>query len=92
MGKTVLSVGFWIVGALVLIGSWRAGGWGLGVPVCTGLALGVAGLDVFRHRETLTWDWALVRTLLHLAAAVALASAVLFALAHLLVTGRFGFN
>jgi len=85
-------VGFWVVGVLVLIGSWRAGGWGLGVPVCTGLVLAVAGLDLFRHRETLTWDRDLVKTLLHLAAAVALASAVLLALAHLLVTGRFGFN
>lgn len=92
MGKRILSLVFWAVAAVILAVSWRTGGWGLAVPVCTGVALVLALLDLFRHRETLTWDLGLVQTLLHLVSAVILASASLTALAHLLVTGRFGFG
>ena len=76
---------------IVLVGSWRAGGWGIAVPISVALAAVVVALDIYRHRETVSLDADLARTLLHLLTTVSVASAILFGLGNLLLTGRLGF-
>ncbi len=76
---------------MILVWSSRAGGWGWVVPACTAAALVVIGIDLYRHRETVTLDLEMARTLLHLVSTVVLGSAVLVALVNFLISGRLGF-
>ncbi len=76
---------------MILVWSGRAGGWGWAVPACTAAALVVIGVDLYRHRETVTLDLEMIRTLLHLVSTVVVGSAVLVALVNFLLTGRLGF-
>ncbi len=91
MAAKILSIGYWVLGGAILAGSARTGGWGWVVPACTAAALVVIGVDLYRHRETVTLDLEMVRTLLYLVSTIVVGSAVLVALVNFLLTGRLGF-
>ncbi|GAB4266980.1 MAG: hypothetical protein Kow0092_20140 [Deferrisomatales bacterium] len=87
MIKPVLSVLFWIVGVGLVALSAYQGGWALFVPAGVAVALVIFALDLHRHREIVVFDLDLLRTLLHVLAAVALATWCMYWLGRLLLAG-----
>jgi hypothetical protein len=78
MAGKVLSIVFWLVAAFLVAFALRSGGWALVVPAATLMALMVFAVDLKRHWEIMSVDRALIRTLLHVLSAVALASSILY--------------
>jgi hypothetical protein len=78
MAGKILSIVFWLVAAFLVAFALHSGGWALVVPAATLVALMVFAVDLKRHWEMMNLDRALVRALLHVLSAVALATSILY--------------
>jgi hypothetical protein len=81
MAGKILSVVFWLVAASLLGYALSAGGWALAVPAAVVVALLVFAADISRHRDAVSFDRGLLRTLLHVLSAVTVAASLLYYLA-----------
>lgn len=84
MARKILSVLFWVVGAFLVGLALYHGGKALVVPGAVLVTLILFALDLYRHRALTVYDRDLLRTLLHVLSAVALAASCLYWLALLL--------
>jgi hypothetical protein len=78
MAGRILVCVFWVVGAGLIGYAIANGGWTLLVPAAVLVALALFGLDLALHRKLVAFDWPLLRTLLHLLSAVAVAATCMY--------------
>lgn len=88
MAGRILSIVFWLAALFLVSLTLVQGGWAYLVPAAVLMAFLIFIVDLFHHREIITLDLDMLRTMLHVLSAVTLAATGLYWLGlYLLGTG-----